>query len=59
MLITKYIHKYRLNIRMFCLQSGVEYVASPSGSTSDQVIINACNDHKIVLAFTNLRLFHH
>ncbi|PVD36112.1 hypothetical protein C0Q70_03085 [Pomacea canaliculata] len=41
------------------VQSGVEYVASPSGSTSDQVIINACNDHKIVLAFTNLRLFHH
>ncbi|GAB6029282.1 hypothetical protein CHUAL_005049 [Chamberlinius hualienensis] len=40
-------------------QSGVKYVASPSGSTNDAAIVIACNDHAITLAFTNLRLFHH
>jgi phosphoribosylaminoimidazolecarboxamide formyltransferase/IMP cyclohydrolase len=40
-------------------QSGVDYIASPSGSNNDQEVINACNEHKITLAFTNLRLFHH
>uniref|UniRef100_A0A6Q2WYV3 Bifunctional purine biosynthesis protein ATIC n=1 Tax=Esox lucius TaxID=8010 RepID=A0A6Q2WYV3_ESOLU len=40
-------------------QSGVEYIAAPAGSTADQVVINACNEHSIILAHTNLRLFHH
>ncbi|KAK3728339.1 hypothetical protein RRG08_043964 [Elysia crispata] len=40
-------------------QSGVEFIASPAGSTNDNVIIEACNDHNIALAFTNVRLFHH
>jgi len=40
-------------------QSGVEYIVSASGSNNDQEVIKACNDHKITLAFTNLRLFHH
>ncbi|XP_074652048.1 bifunctional purine biosynthesis protein ATIC-like [Tubulanus polymorphus] len=40
-------------------QSGVEFVASPSGSTNDQSVIDACNDHQMTLCFTNLRLFHH
>lgn len=40
-------------------QSGVEFIAAPSGSTNDAAIIDACNDHSIVLAHTNLRLFHH
>lgn len=39
--------------------SGVSYIGSPSGSTNDQGVIDACNEHKIVLAHTNLRLFHH
>ncbi|XP_055375997.1 bifunctional purine biosynthesis protein ATIC [Condylostylus longicornis] len=39
--------------------SGVSYIASPSGSTNDQGVIDACNEHKIVLAHTTLRLFHH
>lgn len=43
----------------FQLQSGVSYIGSPSGSTNDADVINACNDHGIVLAHTNLRLFHH
>ncbi|XP_008546892.1 bifunctional purine biosynthesis protein ATIC [Microplitis demolitor] len=39
--------------------SGVKYIASPAGSTNDEVVIKACNEHKIVLSHTNLRLFHH
>lgn len=39
--------------------SGVSYIASPSGSTNDAEVIEACNKHNIVLAHTNLRLFHH
>lgn len=39
--------------------SGVTYVGSPTGSKNDDEVIKACNDHNIVLAFTNLRLFHH
>lgn len=41
------------------IQSGVEYIACPSGSTNDQEVINYCNEQNIVLAHTNLRLFHH
>ncbi|KAK2580969.1 hypothetical protein KPH14_006032 [Odynerus spinipes] len=39
--------------------SGVTYIASPAGSTNDEAVIQACNEHKIVLCHTNLRLFHH
>ncbi|XP_043795079.1 bifunctional purine biosynthesis protein ATIC [Apis laboriosa] len=39
--------------------SGVKYIASPSGSVNDEAIIQACDEHKIVLIHTNLRLFHH
>lgn len=39
--------------------SGVKYIASPSGSTNDQSVIDACNEHKVALIHTNLRLFHH
>lgn len=41
------------------VQCGVEYIGSPSGSNNDQEVIEACNEHKIALAHTNLRLFHH
>ncbi|XP_076159731.1 bifunctional purine biosynthesis protein ATIC [Alosa pseudoharengus] len=40
-------------------QSGVEYIAAPSGSTADEVVINACNELGITLVHTKLRLFHH
>lgn len=43
----------------FIFQSGVSFIGSPSGSTNDADVIAACNDHEIVLAHTNLRLFHH
>ncbi|XP_015191191.1 PREDICTED: bifunctional purine biosynthesis protein PURH [Polistes dominula] len=39
--------------------SGVSYIASPAGSTNDDVVIQACNEHNIVLCHTNVRLFHH
>uniref|UniRef100_A0A6M2DQY9 Bifunctional purine biosynthesis protein ATIC n=1 Tax=Xenopsylla cheopis TaxID=163159 RepID=A0A6M2DQY9_XENCH len=39
--------------------SGVSYIGSPAGSTNDEGVIQACNEHGIVLAHTNLRLFHH
>ncbi|CAD5224285.1 unnamed protein product [Bursaphelenchus xylophilus] len=38
---------------------GVKYVASPGGSTRDEDIIKACNEHGMVLIHTGLRLFHH
>ncbi|KAG6459626.1 bifunctional purine biosynthesis protein ATIC [Manduca sexta] len=41
------------------VQCGVQYIGSPAGSNNDQEVIDACNEHKIVLAHTNLRLFHH
>ncbi|XP_045534823.1 bifunctional purine biosynthesis protein ATIC [Papilio machaon] len=41
------------------VQCGVEYIGSPSGSNNDQEVIEACNEHNIVLSHTNLRLFHH
>lgn len=39
--------------------SGVDFIGSPAGSTNDAVVVDACNDYNIVLAHTNLRLFHH
>uniref|UniRef100_A0A182IMK8 Bifunctional purine biosynthesis protein ATIC n=1 Tax=Anopheles atroparvus TaxID=41427 RepID=A0A182IMK8_ANOAO len=39
--------------------SGVSYIASPAGSTNDAGVIEACNEHGIVMVHTNLRLFHH
>ncbi|KAJ2819128.1 bifunctional phosphoribosylaminoimidazolecarboxamide formyltransferase/IMP cyclohydrolase, partial [Coemansia erecta] len=40
-------------------RSGVSYIAAPSGSVQDAVVIDAANAYDIVLAHTNLRLFHH
>ena len=40
-------------------KSGVKYVAQPGGSIRDDVVIEACNEHDMVMAFTGLRLFHH
>ena len=39
--------------------SGVKYIASPSGSTNDEAVTQACDEHNVVLVHTNLRLFHH
>ena len=40
-------------------KSGVKYVAQPGGSIRDNDVIEACNSHNMVMAFTGLRLFHH
>jgi len=41
------------------LQSGVEYIAAPSGSANDRIVVDVCNERDIVMAHTPLRLFHH
>ncbi|KAJ1936257.1 bifunctional phosphoribosylaminoimidazolecarboxamide formyltransferase/IMP cyclohydrolase, partial [Linderina pennispora] len=40
-------------------RSGVDYVAAPSGSVMDNVVIDTADAYNMVLAHTNLRLFHH
>ena len=40
-------------------RSGVNYIVQPGGSIRDDQVIKACNDLDIVMAFSNLRLFHH
>ncbi|KAH8116331.1 AICARFT/IMPCHase bienzyme [Phellopilus nigrolimitatus] len=40
-------------------RSGVRYLAAPAGSVMDAECIKAADEHGIVFAHTNLRLFHH
>ncbi|KAJ3042944.1 Bifunctional purine biosynthesis protein ade10 [Rhizophlyctis rosea] len=40
-------------------QSGVTYIAAPSGSVMDQVCIEAADERNLVYVFTSTRLFHH
>ena len=40
-------------------KSAVRFVAEPGGSTRDEDIISAADEHGMVLVFTNFRLFHH
>lgn len=40
-------------------RSGVTYLAAPSGSVMDDECIKAADEHGMVFAHTNLRLFHH
>lgn len=40
-------------------QSGVEYVAAPSGSVMDEVVINEADKRGMCMVFTEWRLFHH
>ena len=40
-------------------QSGVKYVVQPGNSARDDVVIAACDEHGMVMAFSGLRLFHH
>ena len=40
-------------------RSGVKYVAQPGGSVRDDNVIQAANDHNMVMAFTHMRFFHH
>lgn len=40
-------------------KSGVTFIAQPGGSVRDDNVIEACNNHNMVMAFTGMRLFHH
>jgi phosphoribosylaminoimidazolecarboxamide formyltransferase/IMP cyclohydrolase len=40
-------------------ESGVAYVLQPGGSIRDEDVVKACNDYGMVMAFSNLRFFHH
>ncbi len=40
-------------------RSGVKYVAEPGGSIRDDHVIATCNKYGMVMAFTEIRLFHH
>lgn len=40
-------------------QSGVTYIVQPGGAVRDDVVIEACNEYGMVMAFSGLRLFHH
>lgn len=40
-------------------QSGVKYIVQPGGSLRDDIVIDACNEYDMVMAYSGLRLFHH
>ena len=40
-------------------KSGVSYVVQPGGSIRDDLVIEECDKHNMVMAFTGMRLFHH
>jgi len=40
-------------------RSGVKFIAQPGGSIRDDNVIEACDKHGILMAFTGSRLFHH
>lgn len=40
-------------------RSGVKYLAAASGSVMDEECVKAADEHGMVFAHTNLRLFHH
>lgn len=40
-------------------QSGVKYITQPGGSIRDDIVIQACDEYNIAMAFSKLRLFHH
>ena len=46
------------NIKRACA-SGVKYIAEPGGSIRDDLVIEECDKHDVVMAFTGMRLFHH
>ncbi|KNE56171.1 phosphoribosylaminoimidazolecarboxamide formyltransferase/IMP cyclohydrolase [Allomyces macrogynus ATCC 38327] len=41
------------------VESGVKYVAAPSGSVMDEAVVQTADVYGMAYAFTNLRLFHH
>ncbi len=41
------------------VKSGVKYIAEPGGSIRDDNVIETADKYNMVMAFTNMRLFHH
>ena len=39
--------------------SGVKYVLQPGGSNRDDVVIQACDEYRMTMVFSGVRLFHH
>lgn len=42
-----------------CSKLGVQYVAQPGGSNADGEVTAACDEYKMIMVHTGLRLFHH
>jgi len=40
-------------------RSGVKYICQPGGSVRDDIVIQACDEYGIAMAFSGVRLFHH
>ncbi len=40
-------------------QSGVKYIVQPGGSIRDDIVIKACDEYGMVMAYSDFRLFHH
>ena len=43
----------------YAAKCGVKYIVQPGGSVKDNEVINAANEHDMVMYFSNIRLFHH
>lgn len=43
----------------YAAKCGVKYIVQPGGSVKDDEVINAANEHDMVMYFSNIRLFHH
>jgi phosphoribosylaminoimidazolecarboxamide formyltransferase/IMP cyclohydrolase len=42
-----------------CTKFGVKFIVQPGGSVADEGVTAACNDYKIAMAHSGVRLFHH
>lgn len=40
-------------------QCGTQYIVQPGGSIRDDLVIQACDEYGMVMAFSGIRLFHH
>lgn len=38
---------------------GVKFIAQPGGSIADDEVLTSCDEYNMIMAFTNIRLFHH
>jgi phosphoribosylaminoimidazolecarboxamide formyltransferase/IMP cyclohydrolase len=43
----------------YAAKCGVKYIIQAGGSIKDEEVINAANEHDMVMYFTGIRLFHH